>query len=162
MGSNGCVSLAPGPHAPELQLASQSSERHQCGPSTLASVLAFHGKPVSESTITEAIYSPTAGGVLISDLAWYAREVGFRTEIRNGTLEDLIDHIDQAQPPIVLLDLGVAGIQRPHFTAVTGVTEDGIFLIGTGSEDDYIRRNLFKRQWQRAGNQYLVVLPESP
>ncbi len=163
MGQGGCVSSGPDPdlRAQALPLAPQSSERFQCGPSTLASVLAFHGRPVPEKTIADAIYSPTAQGVLLHDMAWYARDQGFEAEVRKGTLEDLDRAVRERQPPIVLLDLGLAGMRRPHFTAITGVTEAGVFQLGTRRADDYVRMELFTRQWERAGNQFLVIRPDA-
>jgi len=161
MAHSGCVSSGPDPgqRAQALSLAPQSSERYQCGPSTLASVLAFHGEPVPEEVIAQAIYSPTAQGVLLHDMAWFAREQGFQAELRTGSVDDLKHAVDERHPPIVLLDYGIARVRRPHFTAITGVTDDGVFQLDTKRADDYVRMDLFTRLWERAGNQYLVITP---
>ncbi len=123
-----------------LPLAPQSSRLFQCGPTTLAAVLAFHGKPIREEAISQAIYSPTAHGVLVTDLAWYARAQGFQTVVATGTMDDLRQALAARQPPIVLLDLGAGGIHIPHFTAITGWTEAGVLFQGTtpggGVHDD--------------------------
>ncbi len=159
IGITGCVSTEPGPEAETLALAPQSSERYQCGPSTLASVLAFHGASVDEEKIADAIYSPTARGVLIHDMAWYARDLGFDAKLQTGKIEDLKSYVDKGQPPIVLLDLGVFGIRQPHFTAITGWTENGLHQLGMRRANEYVSMRLFTRQWERAGNQYLVITP---
>lgn len=156
-GAGGCVAPGRDPRVVLLPLNPQSSARFQCGPTTLASVLAFHGSPVAEETISAAIYSPTARGVLITDLAWYARSQGFQTEVRTGSLSDLQAAVAGRQPPIVLLDLGIARIHQPHFTAVTGWSESGIYYQGTNAAGEFVTRETFERQWQRAGNQYLVL-----
>ena len=101
-GSSGRAAAAAPPEY--LRLGPQSSALFQCGPTTLAAVLAFHGTAVPETIISEAIYSPTARGALLSDLAWYARSRGFRTELRTGTLEDLQKAVAGRMPPIVLLE----------------------------------------------------------
>lgn len=157
----GCVAAGrkPDVSARTLPLAPQSNARHQCGPSTLASVLAFHGKPVPEHVIAEAIYSPTAQGVLLSDMAWYARQQGFRADLRTGNLDDLQATVVQRLPPIVLLDYGIAHVRQPHFTAITGVLDGGIFQVNDERADDYVRMKRFERLWKRAGNQYLVITP---
>ncbi len=157
----GCVAPGPEPYQRNraLPLEPQSSERYQCGPSTLASVLAFHGRDVPEAVIASAIYSPTAKGVLLHDMAWFAREQGFQAEVRTGSLHDLEQAVERQQPPIVLLDYGVAHIRRPHFTAITGVTDGGVFQLDDKRSDDYVRIALFTRLWKRAGNQYLVLMP---
>lgn len=137
----------------------QSSERYQCGPSTLASVLAFYGSTINEETISKSIYSPTAKGVLLHDLAWYARAQGYQAELRSGNLYDLKQLVEDQQPPIVLLDLGIASYRKAHFTAITGVTDGGVFQLGDHRADEYVHMELFTRQWKRAGNQYLVITP---
>lgn len=157
----GCASSGPerGHSAHLLPLAPQSSERYQCGPSTLASVLGFHGDPVHETVIADAIYSPTAQGVLLSDMVWFARQQGFVANVRSGSVDDLRQAVEQRLPPIVLLDYGIGHLRKPHFTAITGVIEGGIFQLDDKRADDYVRMNLFKRLWKRAGNQYLVITP---
>jgi len=161
LGAGGCVSRGPGGITPALSLAPQSGARHQCGPTTLASVLGFHGVPVPEQAISAAIYSPTARGVLLMDLARYAREQGLDAEMRTGSLEDLNRAVAERHPPIVLLDLGIGGMRIPHFTAVTGGTDHGVFLLGAKPGDEFVSLPLFERQWKRAGNQFLVVSPAS-
>lgn len=144
-----------------LRVAPQSNALFQCGPTTLAAVLAYHGAAVPEQTISAAIYSPTARGVLLTDLAWYARSRGYKTELRTGTPEDLQRAIAAGWPPIVLLDLGLASIRQPHFTAVMGWSEDGVRYQGTKPAGIRLSQKKFIRQWQRAGNQYLLVTPAS-
>ena len=157
----GCVSSRPEPgqRARALRMAPQSSARYQCGPSTLASVLAFHGEPVPEQVITEAIYSPTAQGVLLSDMAWFARKQGFRADVLTGGMDDLKQAVEERLPPIVLLDYGIAHLRKPHFTAITGVIDGGIFQLNDKRADEYVRMKLFTRLWKRAGNQYLIFTP---
>lgn len=159
MGHGGCVSSGPGGNTPDLVLDRQSGERHQCGPTTLSSVLAFHGVRVPEDEISRAIFSPTARGVLLQDQARFARGRGFGTAIGQGTLDDLRRTVANRLPPIVLLDLGVGGLHLPHFTAVTGVTDGGLFLLGPNPKNDFVSRKLFERQWNRAGNHYLLLTP---
>jgi len=161
VGPIGCASPGTegGQRALVLPLAPQSAERFQCGPSTLASVMAFHGQPVPEARIAEAIYSPTAKGVLLHDMAWFARKQGFEADVRSGNLDDLKLALQEEHPPIILLDLGISRIRKPHFTALTGVTDGGIFQIGPKRADDYVRMEVFARQWKRAGNQVLVIRP---
>jgi hypothetical protein len=96
------------------------------------------------------------------DLARVARDNGFSTTIRTGTLDDLRQTLASGKPPIVLIDRGALGLRVPHFSAVTGVTDTGVFLLGTQTENDFVSHPLFARQWKLAGNQYLVLSPVSP
>lgn len=144
-----------------LRIAPQSSTLFQCGPTTLSAVLAYHGLAIPETRISAAIYSPGARGTLLTDLAWYARERGFRTELRTGTREDLENALARGEPPIVLLDLGIATIRRPHFTAITGWVGETVRYQGRQPNGVRVGEKKFLRQWQRAGNQYLLVVPAS-
>ena len=144
-----------------LDLAPQSGARYQCGPTTLASVIAYYGGAVAEATIADAIYSPTARGTLLTDLAWYAREVGFVTELRTGTWQDLQRAVEAGNPPIVLLDVGRFGTHQPHFTALTACGPDAANYLSTKSTGKQISRKKFERQWQLAGCQYLLITPSS-
>ena len=121
--------------------------------------MSFYGVTVSEEEISGAIYSPTARGVLLTDLSRIAREQGFKTEIRTGTRDDLAAAVEHRTPPIVLLDQGVGRYAIPHFSAVTGVAASGVFLLGAQPDADFTSTRTFERQWKKAGNQYLVLLP---
>lgn len=158
LGVGGLRAVAP---PPDLQLAPQSNTRFHCGPTTLASVLAFHGKPVPEAAIAATIYSPSAHGVLLTDLAWYARQAGLKTELRTGTMDDLQAALAIGTPPIVLLDVGRLGLSQPHFTALTACDATGVQILGTKRTGDRVKRLKFERQWQRAGSQYLLITPSS-
>ncbi|MCC5843365.1 MAG: hypothetical protein JJU05_03850 [Verrucomicrobia bacterium] len=157
----GCASRAPSGISPSLDLRKQSDTTDHCGPTTLASVLIFHGVDLPEETISARIFSPTARGVLITDLARVAREHGFSADMRTGTLADLEETVNRGLPPIVLLDLGLGTRRVPHFTAVTGITENGVFVIGQSPADDFIPLRLFNRQWNRTENQFLLLSPSS-
>lgn len=159
LGLGGCVSAEPS--GAGLSLAPQSSARYQCGPTTLASVLAHHGATVPEADIAGTIYSPTARGVLLTDLAWYARRLGFQADVRTGTLADLQAAVAGRQPPIVLLNLAVGGLRQPHFTAIIGWSEQGVRYLSTKPAGDVVSLKTFQRQWQRAGSQYLLITPAS-
>ena len=155
----GCVTAGREPAVALLPLAPQAGERFQCGPATLAAVLTFYGTAVDEDDIARAIYSATARGVLLTDLAWYARSHGFATELRTGTLVDLHQAVRAGTPPIVLLDLGFSRVHQPHITAITGMSEAGVHYQSTRPAGKVVSPTKFNRQWERAGNQYLLVTP---
>lgn len=156
----GCAHVRPEAKPVRVEgLAPQSSARYQCGPSTLASVMTFHGSTVTEQDIADAIYSESARGTLLADMAWFAREHGFAARLFPGSLDDLRSAVEAGQPAVVLLDLGLLSIHKPHITAVTGITGDGVLLLGRRTAADYAPRGRFERQWKRAGNMVLLVTP---
>ncbi len=137
----------------------QSTEDYACGPSTLAAVLAYQGKPVPEENISAEIYSPTAHGTLLSDMAWYAQQQGLQAKVQQGTLEDLKDATLAGNPPIVLLDLGMLGVTKAHFSAVSGYTDDGLFILAVNNPRQFVATSDFARKWKNAGNFYLLITP---
>jgi len=159
LGPLGCYASPPLANARVLALAPQSSALFQCGPTTLAAVFGFYGTVVPEKVISDAIYSPTARGALLTDLAWYAREKGFQTAVRTGTLEDLQRAVDSGNPPIVLLDLGLGGFRQPHFTAIVGWSDHAVRYQDRKPAGKVVSQQSFIRQWERAGRQYLLITP---
>ena len=140
-------------------------EAYQCGPAALATVIDYWhaktgaGRKVTPEDMAPAIYSPTARGVLGMDLERYAGKQGFLTRQYQGTIEDLRGCIDEATPPIILVDLGFALYQVNHFAVVTGYNTEGLFVNSGGEENRFIREGEFKKIWGKSGNWMLVVRP---
>jgi predicted double-glycine peptidase len=156
----GCATTHPGEDAIRVEgVPPPANPRFHCGPATLASVMAFHGSDVGEPAVADAIYSESARGTLLADMAWFAREHGFEARLFPGDLGDLRKAVEDGLPRVVLLDLGILNLRKPHFTAVTGFAGDGVLLLGSRSAGDYAPRKEFLRQWQRAGNMVLLISP---
>lgn len=155
--ASGLGEAASASKIPGLVMAPQSGSRYQCGPTTLASVLAFHGVAVPEAEIAAKIFSPSARGVLLTDLAWFARSREFRTEVRTGSKAELQAALAAGRPPIVLLDLGRGPLRQPHFTVIFAWDEQGVRYLSAKPAGQRVSHATFARQWQRAGNQCLLL-----
>ncbi len=128
-----------------------------CGPASLASVMTFHGTPMDQRTVGAAVHSEKLQGALITDLERFAREAGFETKSGRGTPEGLKTEIDRGRPVIVLVDLGLWVVSRPHYLVVFGYDGDGFIAHdGTtpGNRYPYAR---FAEIWERMGNVYLLL-----
>ncbi|RMH01216.1 MAG: peptidase C39, partial [Aquificota bacterium] len=77
-----------------------------CGPASLSSVFAYYGVNISQEDIASEVYDPRLKGALITDLENYAKKRGFKTLLKEGSLQELKQAIDMGIPPIVLVDLG--------------------------------------------------------
>jgi hypothetical protein len=130
-----------------------------CGPASLASVMAFYGVPEDQDTIARSVYCQGLRGSLITDLENYARGKGFKTQLSQGTIDDLKGFIDAGRPVIVLVDLGFWVISRPHYLVITGYTDNE--MVGhTGFESSrHFSYEDFTKIWKKKGSVYLVIHP---
>lgn len=155
----GCATTSRTDRPPTLILSPQSTDKNQCGPSTLTSVLQFHGHDADPKELRDSIYSPTAEGTLLTDLAFEARNRGFQTRIFSASPMDIADAVNSGIPPIVQLTFEVGGFRSSHITTVTGVHPDGYVVLDEKKPDDFLARTLFETAWTQSGNFLLLVTP---
>jgi ABC-type bacteriocin/lantibiotic exporter with double-glycine peptidase domain len=130
-----------------------------CGPAALASVMAYYGRVIDQQRIAEATYTAQFKGALITDLENFARSQGFRTELGQGTIDAIKAVIGRRRPVIVLVDLGIWVVSRPHYLVLTGYDSEG-FIAHTGYRpDEHIQYQKFEKIWARQGSTYLIVWP---
>ena len=56
---------------------------------------------------------------------------------------------------------GLLGTQQPHITALTAWRDDGVHTLSTRANGKRVSLKTFERQWQRAGNLFLILTPRS-
>ncbi len=136
-------------------------EDYYCGPSSLASVMQFYGRNISQHEIAKEVFKRDLGGSIALDLMLFARKMGFRGEIIEGDMEIIKSKIESGQPLIVLLDIGWFFYSRPHFAVVVGYdSEKNMIIVNSGRnrEQEYEREE-FIRIWKKMGNLILLVAP---
>lgn len=132
-------------------------EDYQCGPSSLAAVLKYHGLEISPNEIASEIYSKLARGTLDLDLLFYAQKRGLNAKKYNGSIDDLKDRIKEGYPLIVLVDYGYGPIQANHFMVIVGYNESGVFANSGREEKKFIPARDFLRVWGRTGYWTLLI-----
>lgn len=132
-----------------------------CGPAALASVMAYYGVPVDLETITRATYTPEMKGAIFPDLENFARARGFQTELKQGDLAAIKDAIERGRPVIVLVDVGLWVVSRPHYLVVTAYDDDGFTAHSGYRADEHFSFQRFERLWKRKGSTYLIIRPSS-
>lgn len=130
-----------------------------CGPAALASVMAYYGVPVDLGTIAKATYTPEVNGAIFSDLDNFARVRGFHTEFKQGDPAAIKDAIERRRPVIVLVDLGIWVVSRPHYLVVTAYDQNGFTAHSGYRAAEYFSFQRFERLWKRKGSTYLIVWP---
>ncbi len=130
-----------------------------CGPAAMASVMRFYGLNISQDEIAKEVFTPKLKGALISDMEYYAREMGFKAETKNGDLNMLISFINEGIPPIVLVDIGKWIVSQPHYYVVYGYNKSkNTFLLNTGYESNQvISFSRLGKEWEKMNRLMLVV-----
>jgi ABC-type bacteriocin/lantibiotic exporter with double-glycine peptidase domain len=131
----------------------------QCGPSSLAGVFNYYGKNISPSQIAEQIFEEKIRGTLSIDMVLYARHQGFVAEWYTGDLNDLRENIDNNFPLIVMIDLGLGPIQKPHFLVVVGYDSKGVIINSGTHQHKTVPWNRFHNQWNRSSLWTLRIHP---
>lgn len=88
-----------------LPVEGRVQQGNRCGPNALAILLAAGGKPVDEPTIAKAVQIDRLDGSLNIDLLLFARAQGFKAKFETGTVERLIERVQQRIPTLVMMKL---------------------------------------------------------
>lgn len=144
-----------------------AQETYQCGPAALAAVADYwYGKQgkrawITPEEIAEAIYSPSARGVLSLDLEAYAQKRGFEATQYSGSPGDLRRQIDREAPAIILVDYGFSLYEANHFMVVKGYRPDG-FIVNSGrNENQLLPEGELQKIWKRTRYWTLVLKPSA-
>ncbi len=137
------------------------AQDNDCGPAALASVLQFYGKDISLDELTDKIFIASLNRTLLPDMENYARDKGFNTSSRRGSITLVKDKIDSGHPVIILMDAGTAVIKSPHYIVIWGYNSQG-FLAHAGYRGNvFISFHELDQRWQRMNRLYLVLEEKS-
>lgn len=133
----------------------------QCGPSALASVLAYLGKPEPPSTLRKEIYRADLKGSLTVDLLLAAQGRGLTVEVAEGGMAQLKWQLEQGRPLIAFVDVGFRFYPIGHFLVVTGYDDQRRVLYAHSGlkRDLQISYRKFDRQWEKTKRWALLILP---
>jgi ABC-type bacteriocin/lantibiotic exporter with double-glycine peptidase domain len=135
-------------------------EEDTCGPSSLAMLLRYYGKPVQTRELVEETRTKGLRGTLITDLAAAARRRGLAAEVTELDLSGLRRRISAGEPVILLVDLGVWSWSRPHYLLAYGVTPDGVIAHSGQTEGAVIPYGTLDAEWAKMGRLAIVVSRE--
>lgn len=133
----------------------------QCGPASLATVLAFNGVHTSPQQLKPHLYIPAKGGTLTVELVARARQYGLIAYALAPQLEDILLELDAGHPVLVMQNLGLRSLPKWHFAVAIGYDlEQQQILLRSGPDIRYpTDLTLFKQTWDNAGNWAQVILP---
>ena len=133
---------------------------HHCGPSSLATVLAFSGVDVTPDCLAEMVYLPGREGSLPLELAAASRRMGRMPYRLTEELEEIVRELRAGRPVLVLLNLGSSRYPVWHFAVVVGYAreEDRLILHSGSRRPQPMRVSKFRDAWRGAGSWAMVVV----
>ncbi|MEZ5567746.1 MAG: PA2778 family cysteine peptidase [Halioglobus sp.] len=132
----------------------------QCGPASLATVLAAQGVDVSAEALRGKVYIPGKEGAVTTEMIARARRYGMLAYVLEPDLSEVLTEIDAGHPVLVMQNLGFAWLPRWHFSVVVGydLNRQTIDLRSGEKRVHTIDFGLFQKTWQRARSWAMVTL----
>ncbi|WP_372575026.1 PA2778 family cysteine peptidase [Ruegeria jejuensis] len=131
-----------------------------CGPASLAMVLQWSGRDVTQAEIASLAFTPKANGTYLADMIGAARRRG-QLVVQLSTFPELLEEVAAGHPVIVFQNLGLSWSPRWHYAVVVGYDLDSEKLVLHSGEHDRMTMDsrLFQRTWRRGEFWAITVLP---
>jgi len=135
-------------------------EEYQCGPASLAMVLAWSGLQTDADELAPQVYTPSLKGSLQPALITAARRHG-RVAYPVSGASALLNEIAAGHPVIVMQNLGLSWAPVWHYAVVIGYDLDkAVIILHSGiTHRKTTALNTFENTWARSNHWGLVVLP---
>ncbi|MDI6795884.1 MAG: cysteine peptidase family C39 domain-containing protein [Desulfatibacillaceae bacterium] len=138
-----------------------AQEPFHCGPASMAGVLGYFGQNIAPEQIASELNLKPGTGTPTVELAPYFRDRGFDARMMEGSPQLLGLACQQKIPLVLMLDLGIGRVKRPHFAVFIGMDENGVILNSGADKALLVPWRRFLSQWERAGNFTLWAKPKS-
>jgi len=150
----------------QVQLAIPFFPDHtdQCGPSALASVLDYWGKPETPESLRQDIYTAKLKGSLTIDLLLAAESRGLSAEILNASIARVRAELDAGHPLIAFVNAGYSFYPVGHYLVITGYDDrrQCLYAHSGMKRNQRISYSKFSRQWEKTDQWALLVQPLDP
>jgi predicted double-glycine peptidase len=125
----------------------------------MAGVFGYFGLDIAPEQIARELALKPQTGTPTVELAPYFREKGFDARMLDGSPDILAQACQKGVPLIVMLDLGMGRVKRPHFAVFIGMDENGVILNSGADKALPVPWKRFLSQWERAGRFTLWAEP---
>lgn len=135
-------------------------EAYQCGPASLAMLLAWSGVEVSPEDLAAEVYTPSRKGSLQPAIIAAARRHD-RITVELSDARQLGNEIAAGHPVLVLLNLGLQWYPVWHYAVVIGIDfdDESVILHSGTSPQKRMPWKTFAYTWARSDFWGLLVLP---
>ncbi len=131
-----------------------------CGPAALATVMNYHGNPVTQQQAASSIFTERAQGTFTLDMLLYAKGAkGVEATHYSGDLNDIRRRIRDDNPPILFLKSGLRRFPKGHFVVVTGFsdTRKVVIMHDGGPEPVIMSYSSLLASWRKTAYSTLLV-----
>lgn len=137
-----------------------SQKAFQCGPSSLAMVLAWSGVAVGPDDVAPEVFTPSQKGSLQPAMISAARRRG-RVAYPVSGPDALLREVAAGHPVVVLQNLGLSWIPFWHYAVVIGYDLNAGFVILHSGDTPrrHLSLRVFDNTWARSDHWALLVLP---
>jgi ABC-type bacteriocin/lantibiotic exporter with double-glycine peptidase domain len=138
-----------------------SDHTDQCGPSAVASVLAFWGLPVDPATLRQEVYSYRLKGSLSIDLLLAAQDRGFTVRLYEGSVEDVKSELRKGHPLVAFVNRGFDFLPIGHYVVINGFDDarQGFYVHTGTARNRFTRYASFQKNWVKTQRTTLLMLP---
>ena len=142
-----------------LNLPYFPQEDDQCGPASLATMLAARDINVSPEALRAQVYIPSKQGSLTTEMVARARRQGLLVYPLKPQLFDIVAEVSADNPVLVLQNLGFNWLPRWHFTVVIGydLAQQSLTLRSGQHRNYQVPIALFLKTWQRADHWAVII-----
>lgn len=151
------------PDTPEIAVGGVPyfpQDARQCGPATLAEVLAWSGVETTPAKLEPWLYVPEKGGSLQPEMLAAARRSGRIPYVIPGSPAAMLAELQAGHPVLVLQNNGLDWYPFWHYAVVVAADGETVTLRSGDYETLRTDAEVFMRTWQRADYWAMVVLPE--
>ena len=136
-----------------------AQEAFQCGPSTLAMVLAWSGITMNPGSVASKVFTPSKRGALQPAMISAARRYGRIAYPISGP-EEMLTEVAAGHPVIVLQNLGLSWFPKWHYAVVIGYDlDEGCVILHSGrTPRKRMALRVFDKTWARSNRWALLVL----
>ncbi len=151
--------LPPRALVPEVPALAQAEDH--CGPTSLASLLSWAGRPETPEALAGLVYLPGRGGTLPIDLSREIRARGLLAYRVRPDLRALLREVAAGAPALVLENRGLRWAPVWHYSVLTGydLGESAAVLHAGEAVAEAASLATFARTWARGGAFALLALP---
>jgi len=151
--------LPPRASVPEVPPLVQAEDH--CGPTSLASLLTWAGRPEAPEALAKLVYLPGRSGTLPIDLSREIRARGLLAYRVRPDLGALLREVAAGSPALVLENRGLGWAPVWHYSVLTGydLGESVAVLHAGEAAAEAVSLATFARTWTRAGAFALLALP---
>ena len=141
------------------------TESWDCGPACLASVMRYHGAPLTLEQVKAQLKQCAGGGTIIVEMIYGARKNGLRCSMLDGGINALRRSIHAGKPLILFIHptpaiVKYTGRRRGHYVVAVGYDDDKREVVIHSGETafDTMSYRRLQLQWGRAD--FLALLIE--